>query len=528
LAGRLTPKKVAEFETLTRNLFDELTALFQHRFDFVRAPYQALKRYQHEFFADLGQAFDGLQEPAPRPATSAEPPKAPPPKASKSATEMSKNVVDSKKFLEAHAANNTSFRGGLSNVTRLIVGDKKGDDTLKQSQPVEEPIVPIPENTGFNPDADRPSAGTAYLRLGRARGAEAIGTKLNTAGASDSAQSIFRGASEVGAIKINLKGRRSSRFRAARESEVGETPVEVMPNGDIPMKIAPAGEIPMKIAPSGEIPMKVKRNEDVAFPSGEIPMKIAPSGEVPMKIAPSSGEIIMKLPPGQKWSAVGKKKRKKKSRRRKSTDTEENINEQSSIADEFDFTDFVQADQVATSEASKVPVNTDCSEDMVAESTLEFESDLETCFDYQPPEKCDLSDIHEEPFQLADEQAAGETINSTLLENNESFQVETAPYMPEEPRSDNEAKAELLQVNDLDTRGDGDRDAPEVISKVEKINQGATSSIEDSFAANESLPPESILPPPDENACAQGFVEDDNCALTPELPENGLSSIQSQ
>ena len=46
------PEEARALEELTKRLFEELTALYQHRVDFVRSPYQALKRCQHRFFSE--------------------------------------------------------------------------------------------------------------------------------------------------------------------------------------------------------------------------------------------------------------------------------------------------------------------------------------------------------------------------------------------------------------------------------------------------------------------------------------------
>jgi len=234
-------EKTEELDKMTKELFEELTALFQHRFDLIRGPYQALKNMQLEFFESGACALSDLQNPAPRPATSAEPPRAPPPKESKSAVEMLRetNVKDSERFQQERMKSNSLARRSES-VTRLLRRSRESARET-ESKREEEIIVAVPEDVGFNPDADRPSAGTVYAGLGRAQGDDAVGTSFAKRVGDEGASEVnpkFHGASEIGPIKIHLnKKRKESSNVSEKVSLPRDSDFIIMPApGDFALK----------------------------------------------------------------------------------------------------------------------------------------------------------------------------------------------------------------------------------------------------------------------------------------------------
>lgn len=346
-------EQTAVLDQMTRDLFEELSALFQFRFDFVRTPYQALKRIQLNFFEGFTNSLQQLQAPAPRPSTAVEPPRAPPPKLSKSAVDIVResDVVDSNRFREVQAQRNAAarLREGLAkqseNVKRLLSRTARDDDEddpdNTNNGPVpDENIVATVLDTGFNPDADRPGLGSAYLRLGRAKGDDALDANPTMPTPFEDtldSPSQFQGASELGPIRINLKGRRSSRasrradtpntadsssnsIRALSTSspssaDAGHIPMKVpnkhQANGDIIMKVTPLssssassdGHVPMKISSApqsftsseGHIPMKIAPSPDTSS-SGHVPVKVTPSPHPPT-VSATDGHIPMKISP---------------------------------------------------------------------------------------------------------------------------------------------------------------------------------------------------------------------------------------
>ena len=197
-AKNVTPALVNEFEELTKVIFDEMTTINQYRFDLVRAPYQSLKECQYAFFAGAGGALSTVQGPVPRPSTSRESvARAPPPLAAPGATPT---VEGSPRLLSLAPTRSSSGRSlQLPNTTtresRLSSGLSKrwaafsamrqhaaesraaAADAKKRKAAEHEIVIAKPLDTGFNPDADRPSAGSAYATLGRAVGDDELATK---------------------------------------------------------------------------------------------------------------------------------------------------------------------------------------------------------------------------------------------------------------------------------------------------------------------------------------------------------------
>ncbi len=329
-SGRKAPDQAE-----TQCLFDELTALHQHRFDFIRGPYQALKKAQHVFFSQCTDTLASSLGMAPRPTTSADPKKAPPALMSPSAKEMlqrsSGNVGD---YNDAEITD-TDGESDDEERRKMSALKKKKSKQQRQKKKIleltgDEPIkIATPIDGAFDPSADAPSGGRIYAMLGKASDKDAIGTRLtkdepDTELMKKAKALKLTGLKSSGSVKIKLsvKGFKSSgsssSLRRQSSSNISlSVPVE-NGNGEIPMKIAPMAPPP----DSGEIPMKIA---PMAPPSdsGEIPMKIAPmapppdNGEIPMKIAPmappsDSGEIPMKIAPEQKRPKSSKKKKKKK------------------------------------------------------------------------------------------------------------------------------------------------------------------------------------------------------------------------
>ena len=345
----------------TKALFEELSALHQHRYDFLRGPYQSLKKAQHAFFTECVAALEPSLGVAPRPATSADVKKAPPALVSPSATEMLSKIESSGKIINGNddgqitdidEEGDSDSDEEVARARRVLKARakrraaKKKSKQKRQPPSAEESIqIATPINSAFDPSLDAPSGGRAYSALGKAKGEASKGTRLT----KDEPESELTKKAKAlnlsslkssGSIKLSVKGFKSSSSSSSLRRRESSSKISLcVPNADeIPMKIAPmpdaSGEIPMKIAPmpdaNGEIPMKIAPMPDA---SGEIPMKIAPmpdaSGEIPMKIAPmpdASGEIPMKIAPmpltegsipRSSPKVNGKKKKRKKSKMKK-------------------------------------------------------------------------------------------------------------------------------------------------------------------------------------------------------------------
>ena len=303
----------------TACLFDELTALHQHRYDFIRGPYQSLKKAQHAFFVDCAQIMEASLGIAPRPSTSADPKKAPPALASPGAQEMLQRTGGIHQESAVKYAENDgeitdidedsdldeADRARMRNATlrrqraRKETKKKKGKQPLKP--PDDQPIkIATPIDGAFDPSLDAPSGGRVYSMLGKASAKDAIATRLTkdepeTELMKRAKALKLTGLKSGGPVKIKLsaKGFKSSSSSSLRRQSSSNISLSLPDPAD-----NMNGEIPMKIAPMGPPPG-----------SGEIPMKIAP-----MAPQPGSGEIPMKITPAQNATKTTTRKKKKKKR----------------------------------------------------------------------------------------------------------------------------------------------------------------------------------------------------------------------
>ena len=169
----------------------------------------------------------------------------PPPKASASAMELAGTTSNSRRFDEEQ-----SRKGVKQFLNHLSSKDEK-----KLAE--EEIIVAVPLDVGFDADADKPASGSAYFKLGKAKGKDLAGTCL------DFQQEIveksqFKGVSEITSIKISLKGKtRSERgecdsLNAASRRKSSRKTSKLSPKSQFcseKASFSTSGEVPMKIGP---------------------------------------------------------------------------------------------------------------------------------------------------------------------------------------------------------------------------------------------------------------------------------------
>ena len=160
------------FNQLTKDLFEELSTMHQYRYDFVRTPYQCLKQCQGAFFSNMGQALNPLSSTVvPRPASSAEPTKAPPPLKSLSAMESLQSMKERGITIPEKSGNPSMSSKSMNLFSPISSIKKKNNNNQERTKQKEDDIIIAQPTKGtFNPTMDAPAAGTIYSTLGRAKG----------------------------------------------------------------------------------------------------------------------------------------------------------------------------------------------------------------------------------------------------------------------------------------------------------------------------------------------------------------------